>query len=651
MRVALTGLLALYCSAAAFASPPPVTAFTNAGRFESMKISTKGTYLALTRHTPEHEVLIVLRMADMKPASQQYFGDLIDIQSFEWANDSRLLISPARRFPGFIAYKAPTGEIIGLNADGTGLELLFGPLANNRMQTGTRIEQRQSIYAAGSVIDILPDPDEVLIQTWGYGIEGEINSAYRMNHKTGILKKVATSPIRNGTFLTDVDHRIALVSGENRAGNDQVFYRQRDPADWKLMADSQLRKGQLWPVAPSGQKDEFYALDNRDAPTFGVLAWAPAAGTQRLLYRHPDVDIALEGVDPAGKPWGFWYEDHFPGYWYPEPEHPLAKLHEWLRSRFPDHWIAITSQTNDLKLAIARVSAPRVPSVFYVVDVENRKVLQHLASRQDLKLEDLAVVDPIEFKARDGMTIRGYLTTPNGPQKQKLPMIVMVHGGPHGLWDSYVFDFEAQLFASRGYAVLQVNFRGSGGRGREFQAAGYGRWGREMQDDITDGVRWAIGDGVADPKRICIYGGSYGAYAALTGAFREPDMFRCAVGMAGVYDLPLMFEKGDIQTVKSGINYLKVAVGTDTEELKRRSPVYNADKIRAKVLLLHGKIDERAPFEHAKRMRAALEKAGNPPEWSTEWGEGHGFFDPANRAAAYELMLKFFDKHLGAAGS
>jgi dipeptidyl aminopeptidase/acylaminoacyl peptidase len=172
-----------------------------------------------------------------------------------------------------------------------------------------------------------------------------------------------------------------------------------------------------------------------------------------------------------------------------------------------------------------------------------------------------------------------------------------------------------------------------------------------MQDDITDGVRWAIGDGVADPKRICIYGGSYGAYAALTGAFREPDMFRCAVGMAGVYDLPLMFEKGDIQTVKSGINYLKVAVGTDTEELKRRSPVYNADKIRAKVLLLHGKIDERAPFEHAKRMRAALEKAGNPPEWSTEWGEGHGFFDPANRAAAYELMLKFFDKHLGAAGS
>lgn len=259
------------------------------------------------------------------------------------------------------------------------------------------------------------------------------------------------------------------------------------------------------------------------------------------------------------------------------------------------------------------------------------------------------MVEPFEFSARDGMKIRGYLTTPQGPSAKQLPMIVLVHGGPHGVYDSFGFDFEAQLFASRGYAVLQVNYRGSGGRGRAFQAAGYGRWGREMQDDITDGVRWAISDGVADPKRICIYGGSYGAYAALTGAFREPDLFRCAVGMAGVYDLPLMFEKGDIQTIERGVNYLKLAIGTDIEELKRRSPVYNADKIRVPVLLLHGKVDERAPYEHAKRMRAALGKVGNSPEWSTEWGEGHGFFDEANRASAYELMLTFFAKHLGAA--
>jgi dipeptidyl aminopeptidase/acylaminoacyl peptidase len=171
-----------------------------------------------------------------------------------------------------------------------------------------------------------------------------------------------------------------------------------------------------------------------------------------------------------------------------------------------------------------------------------------------------------------------------------------------------------------------------------------------MQDDITDGVRWAIRDGVADSQRICIYGGSYGGYAALTGAFREPELFRCAVGMAGVYDLPLMFEKGDIRSVERGQNYLRTVLGTDKDDLRSRSPVYNADKIRIPVLLLHGEDDERAPFEHAKRLRAALEKAGNKPEWFVEDAEAHGFRNEGNRAAAYRRILAFFDRNLAATG-
>lgn len=649
MRAGLLGLLALCCPAIVVAAPPPITAFTNFPKFELMKVSPNGTYLAFTRHTTEHEVMTVLRMQDLKPTTQSHFGDRIDIWSFAWANDSRLLISPTRRFPGLIQYKAPTGEIIGLDADGKDAELLFGYQAG-KQQIGTRVVQRESVFAAAELLDTLPaDPAEVLIQTYGYGIEGEFNSAYRMNVGTGMLKKVAGSPVRNGTFQTDSEHRIALVSGESREGNSRVFYRATDASEWKMLADAAMGEGALLPVATSGRKEEFYVLDDRDASTRGVFAWTPETGAQRLLFRHPDVDADLEGVDPSGKPWGFWYVDHFPRYWYPDPEHPLAQLHKWLCTTFPDHEVAITSQTDDMTLAVARISGPRTPPIFYVVDVKQRKFLHQLRSRPDLKREDLAAVEPIEFNARDGRKIRGYLTMPNGPGAKQLPMIVMVHGGPHGVYDGFGFDFEAQLFASRGYVVLQVNYRGSAGRGRVFQADGYGKWGREMQDDVTDGVRWAIGDGVADPKRICIYGGSYGAYSALTGAFREPGLFRCAVGMAGIYDLPLMFEKGDIQTVRSGINYLKLAVGTDKEELKRRSPVYNADKIRIPVLLLHGKVDERAPYEHAKRMRDALEKAGNPPVWSTEWGERHGFFDEANRAAAYGLMLEFFAKHLGAA--
>jgi dipeptidyl aminopeptidase/acylaminoacyl peptidase len=246
---------------------------------------------------------------------------------------------------------------------------------------------------------------------------------------------------------------------------------------------------------------------------------------------------------------------------------------------------------------------------------------------------------------RDGLTVRGYVTKPtgNGPH----PLIVLVHGGPHGIYDTWGFDPEAQLFAHHGYAVLQVNFRGSGGRGQEFLAAGYGRWGAEMQDDITDAVRYVVAEGLADPQRICIYGASYGAYSALVGAYRDPDLYRCAVGYAGIYDLPLMFEKGDISELDAGVNFLESALGTNMADLKARSPVYHADRIKARVMLVHGRLDERAPIVHATRMREALIKAGNDPVWRVENREGHGFRSEANRFALYEAMLDFFDANLG----
>lgn len=645
----LTAVLALVLPALAFAEPPPVASFTNFPAYSGMKISPSGTHLAFIRQTTEFEAIAVLELKEMKQASQTAFGNLVGIDSFVWANDSRLLIAPTRRFPGYTASKQPTGEILGIDADGKQVELLFGYAAGEEAK-GRSLQRRESVYAAADVIDVLPaDPDNVIIQTIGYGIEGTFNAAYTMHIRTGRTRKLATSPVRNGEFLTDADHHVALVYGQDAEGNNHVYYRSRESGDWELKANSGIDKGSLWPVARAGKPGSFYVLDDRDAETRGVFIWTPETGEHRLLFRHPVADITRAGVDQAGVAWGFRYVDHFPEYWYPDPEHPLARLHRGLRAQFPDHDVSITSQTDDNRLAVARISGPRTPSVFFVVDIGTGKLMQKLVSRPSLAPTALASVDPIEIVARDGLKIRGYLTVPGGVDARRLPMIVLVHGGPHGVYDGYGFDYEAQLFASRGYAVLQVNFRGSGGRGREFESAGYGKWGLEMQDDITDAVRWAIQDGVADPKRICIAGASYGAYSALTGVYREPEMFRCAVGMAGVYDLPLLFERGDIQTITRGMNYLKFAVGTDTEELKRRSPVYNAEKIRTPVLLLHGKIDERAPFEHAKRMREALEKAGNPPEWFTEWGEGHGFLDEGNRQAAYERLLDFFDRHIGKA--
>jgi dipeptidyl aminopeptidase/acylaminoacyl peptidase len=502
------------------------------------------------------------------------------------------------------------------------------------------------------------DPSQVLIRVQGYAFEKILPSAYWMNVQSGKLRGAGSSPAEGGQFITGADDRISVVYGVNTNNETTVYY---NPPDSSTVVDGRARNwikqittggdaGDFYPVAWTGKGEEYYALDSRAAATLGVVVWDAAANTQRLLYRNPDFDMQPAGLDPAGRPWVFQGTDHYPFYWYPDPEHPLARMHRTLVQQFPRHFIDVVSETKDLSLAIVRLSAADRPPTFLVVDVRAVKPLQLMPTYPALKAVKMAAVDAIEYAARDGLKIRGYITTPRGADgkpARKLPTVVMIHGGPFGVVDTYRYNFERQLLASRGYAVLQINYRGSGGRGTAFERAGYGKWGREMQDDITDGVRWAIQDGVADAARLCIYGGSYGAYAALTGAFREPTMFRCAVGMSGVYDLPMMFDRGDVQMFSRGVNYLKEALGQDREDLRARSPVYNAKAIQAKVMLLHGVNDQRAPLPHAERMRKALIDAGNPPEWLVETGESHGFFSPAHRAEAYGQILQFIEKNIG----
>ncbi|MDC3124682.1 prolyl oligopeptidase family serine peptidase [Gammaproteobacteria bacterium] len=203
------------------------------------------------------------------------------------------------------------------------------------------------------------------------------------------------------------------------------------------------------------------------------------------------------------------------------------------------------------------------------------------------------------------------------------------------------------MLAHYGYAVLQLNFRGSGGFGRSFQEAGQGQWGAAMQDDLTDATRSLIRQGVADPQRICVYGASYGAYAALMAAVREPRLYQCVIGSMGVYDLPMMFREGDIPETSSGLEFLRRTLGTNLKLQQARSPTHNAEKIQASVLLIHGTADQRAPIKQVKAMKAAMDDAGKSYEWLEIKAGGHGFFDESNRELAYRRVLKFLDANIG----
>ncbi|WP_394230935.1 alpha/beta hydrolase family protein [Shewanella colwelliana] len=224
--------------------------------------------------------------------------------------------------------------------------------------------------------------------------------------------------------------------------------------------------------------------------------------------------------------------------------------------------------------------------------------------------------------------------------------MILPHGGPH-VRDYWGFDPIVQMLANKGYAVIQVNFRGSTGYGKNFEKAGYGNWGTKIQDDIMLATQYAVQQGVADEDRMCIFGISFGGYSALQSAVRFPDTFKCSIGYAGVYDLEMLYNEGDVQSFSWGDAYLDETLGSDKSVQRAQSPVHFVSKLKAPVLIIHGEDDERAPIEHAEALRDALNKGSHPYEWLVKDKEGHGFYKEDNILEANQKILTFLDKYIG----
>ncbi|HVH34611.1 MAG TPA: S9 family peptidase, partial [Tahibacter sp.] len=328
---------------------------------------------------------------------------------------------------------------------------------------------------------------------------------------------------------------------------------------------------------------------------------------------------------------------------------PMIEALTALMQQFPGETVSVTSASHDGKRAIVSVDSDVNPGEFYLFDRNTKKLSPVLRRADKINPDQMASMEPVKLKARDGLDLNGYLTRPLGQEQGKnLPLVVYIHGGPFDVRDYWGYDPDAQVLASRGYAVLQVNFRGSGGYGPGFEVAGYRQWGGKMQDDVTDATKWAIEQGIADPKRICIYGASYGGYAALMGAVREPDLYRCAIGSVGVYDLRLLYTRGNAQNSKFGTNYLKKTLGDDPAALVAGSPITQLDKIKAKLMLIVGGQDKIVPPVHGESVHNALEQRGVKHEWLYQRTEAHGFYDEKNVEDMYVRMLAFLDANIGA---
>ncbi|GJM11373.1 MAG: peptidase S9 [Lysobacteraceae bacterium] len=651
----LVTLLAFVSASHAQSNPIPFADFARPSEFSEVKISPGGEYLAVVSEYEGRAVVSVRSTSDMQLLNLVRASDRQRIGWFGWVSDDRLVVSPTLNL-GWYEASVLTGELIAFDAEGGNHDLIFGYRAGQQ-QVGSKIKKEQPDEAYPTILDPLWDrKKEILVMTHPWESSGRSHpQAFRLNVYTGRKFPAGTSPIENpwSRLWLDQEKSLVLAAGHDEDGDYKVFHRRQ--GDWQLVTKYPDHLGGIKPVglAPDGRA---YIVDGSTEQTQGLALLDLESGETELLYRHPTVDVeAFESVlfSARDRRW-IWNKEHtellgvetMPGrpetHWL-NPSHPEARLRRSLSAAFPDDNVSVSSQTRDGSKSVVYVRSDRNSGDYYLFDSEAKSVNFLVSARSWLDPESMAAMEPIEVTARDGTALHGYLTRPVGAD-EATPMVVLVHGGPTAR-DRWGFDSEVQMLANNGYAVLQINFRGSSGYGPAFMAAGYGQWGELTQDDITDATRWAIEQGYADADRICISGASFGAYSALMGVVREPDLYRCAIGVAGVYDLEWMHTRGDVQRTWRFKDYLANAIGTDQADLQARSPVNLAEHIKVPVFLAHGGQDERAPPSHAQAMKKALETTGKQVKWLYYSTEGHGFAEPDHRAQLYQQMVEFLNAH------
>ena len=606
----------------------PVSVFTKSNDYNNVKISPDGKHLAITVPIDSKVGLAFVRTRDFKPVGAFNVDDYIQITQFHWASNTRIVYKIAE-FEGLEVVPADFGNIYAADIDGGNVLPIFGGYRNR--------------HGWADIIHMLPeDPDHILAGVYSWGSRASPAIAYKINIHKKRPEKLLKAPNKLRYLLANKQGEIKLAYGASDSFVDEVYLKQTQESNWELIDQNYVA-----PIDISDDGQHYYYFSQQQHTIAGLYKAGFKDHTKKLLYRHPEFDINQVFSYPnSTKPFAVSLASVYPELYFLNPDDAFTKKMVQLLTSFKDQNIQITSYTKDGLKAVVKVSNDKDPGRFYLVNMNNDSIKLLLVSNKSVKPEQMSNMQGISYKARDGQLIYGYLTKPKGLElKKNLPLIVLPHGGPHSR-DAWEYNPMVQFLASRGYAVLQMNFRGSEGYGREFLEAGLGQWGGLIQNDIIDGTKWAIKSGIADKNRICIFGSSFGAYSAVMNVVLEPSLYKCAIGSAGIYDLKLWRQFGDIRGYAKGRRYLKNALGEDKQVLKKYSPVQRAEEIQAPVLLIHGGRDRRAPVEQAKALYRQLKKHKNPVELFIKNKEGHGFFNDKNKTEMYEKIEKFIKQHL-----
>ncbi len=495
------------------------------------------------------------------------------------------------------------------------------------------------------IIDDLEEiPDEVII---GMNKRNpEVFDAYRLNLASGELAMIAENPGNIMGWLTD--HSGALrVAVTSDGVNTTLLHRETEEQEFQPLLTTNFKESAS-PLFFTFDNKNLFATSNIGRDKSAIIIMDTTRGEEiEKIFEHPEVDVnhlsySRKRKVLTGISFTTWKSQrHF-------LDEEAEKRYQWLKEQLGDDEITITSFNRDEDKFIVRTYSDRTLGTYYFYDQKAEKLEKLAEVGPWLKKEEMAEMKPVTYQSRDGLTIHGYLTVPLGKQAKNLPLVVNPHGGP---WvrDTWGFNPEVQFLANRGYAVLQINYRGSTGYGRAFWEASFKQWGLKMQDDISDGVQYLINEGMADPDRVAIYGGSYGGYATLAGMAFTPDLYACGVDYVGVSNLFTF-----MQTIppywKPMLEMMYEMVG-NPEEMKQQfeetSPALQAHKIKAPLLIAQGAKDPRVNKAESDQIVEALQERGIDVDYLVKENEGHGFRNEENRFEFYQEMEQFLVKYLG----
>lgn len=608
----------------------PLEDFFRDPTFDEIEISPDGSKVAALSKWKEHLNLYVIDIKTKRPV--QLTGlTTMDVTDVRWVGSDRLIFTGLE--DGY-----PTGGLFAIDADGRHSQALAESIEQQ--------EHRGSwIFRATGFLNYYGhSTDEILVTS---NERRELDpDVYRMNVRTGKKKMVALNP--GGVREWVADNNGAVRAGFGEKGREQfLIYRDSADGDWREIKRWDFLKGTVQPLAFDHANRLIYVSRNLGRNTAAICLFDPTTG-EIVKELFADETYDTDEVVPSradGSLLGFIRDGEKPGIvWTDERMKNLQRL---VDQELPGTSNSMDSRSLDNTWVVILASTDRDPGTFFFLNTKKLTMEKLVSRREWIKPAQMAEMKSIQYQARDGMTIHGYLTLPVGMDPHRLPLIVNPHGGP---WvrDEWRFNPEVQFLASRGYAVLQMNFRGSTGYGGKLLTAGYGQWGLAMQDDITDGVHWAIDQGIADPKRIAIYGASYGGYAAMAGLAFTPELYRCGINYVGVTDIELLLKTipKAWEATRPMMEAMTGNAKRDRERLRATSVLLNADKIRVPVFFAYGELDDRVDMKHATKLASKLKADNVPYEWMVRSDEGHGYHHWENKIGFYHAIEKFLTENL-----